>query len=313
VRVFDSGGRGGILGPADSVRLVLGERPEGGPSVPLAGTWHYRVVHAAPPAPPPARPGAPRGLVTQNSPGYLHDNMIADLVPYGIRGAIWYQGESNTKRAHQYRTLLPVMIDDWRTAWGRGPFPFLIVQLASYHPRWPGSGQRSEDEWAELREAQALVAARHPNTGLAVTLDIGDRDDIHPMNKHEVGRRLALVAAARVYGQAVDHSGPVYAGHKVEKDRIRVRFRHGAGLAAAGPPGERLLGFEVAGPDRRYVAADARIDGDTVVLSASTVARPVAARYAWSDAPLANLTNHAGLPAVPFRTDTWPGLTQGRK
>jgi sialate O-acetylesterase len=188
------------------------------------------------------------------------------------------------------------------------------VQLANYHPRWPGAGQRSEDEWAELREAQALTAAKVPETELAVTIDIGARDDIHPTNKQEVGRRLALLALARAYGQPVDHAGPVYAGHNVEKDgRLRVRFRHAEGLTAAGPRSERLYGFEIAGRDRRFVAAEAKVDGEAVVLSAATVPAPVAARYGWSDDPLCNLANRAGLPAAPFRTDSWPGLTAGRK
>jgi sialate O-acetylesterase len=316
VRVFDNGGKGGLLGPAASMRLVLGPELEG-PSVSLAGEWRYRVEHEVPGSFTPVRLAGPAGMITASSPGYLYDNMLADLIPYGIAGAIWYQGESNTKRAFQYRTLLSTMIDDWRDAWAQGAFPFLIVQLANFHPRFAGSGQRSEDEWAELREAQALVAAKHPNVGLAVTIDIGERSDIHPTNKQEVGRRLALVAAAKVYGLAVEHTGPVFAGQTIEKEggtsRVRLRFQHATGLSVAGPPGERLFGFEVAGADRRYVSAEARIEGETVVLTASTVTRPVAARYAWSDDPLANLTNAAGLPAIPFRTDTWPGLTVGRK
>lgn len=312
VRVFDNGGKGGLLGPAASLRLVLGPDSEG-PSISLAGEWLYRVEHEIRAAIRRAPPTPPAGMINQRSPGYLYDNMLADLLPYGIAGAIWYQGEANTKRADQYRTLLPTMIDDWRGAWAQGSFPFLIVQLANYHQRFAGSGQRSEDEWAELREAQAEVAAKHPNTGLAVTIDLGDRNDIHPTNKQEVGRRLALVAAAKVYGHTIDHSGPVFASKTIEKNRVRLKFHHAGGLSVAGPPGERLFGFELAGADRRYVTADARIEGETVVLTADTIAKPVAARYAWSDDPLANLTNAAGLPAVPFRTDTWPGLTVGRK
>jgi sialate O-acetylesterase len=157
-----------------------------------------------------------------------------------------------------------------------------------------------------------------PHTGMAVTTDIGDPNDIHPRNKQDVGKRLALIALAQTYGQEIEYSGPMYSTMTIEKGgkdkagKVRVRFKHADGLAAAAP-GEPLVGFEVAGRDHRYVAAEAHIDGDSVVLSAPTVPAPVAARYAWSDAPLGNLVNRAGLPASPFRTDTWPGLTLGRK
>jgi sialate O-acetylesterase len=315
VRVFDERGKGGFAGPRDSLRLVLGQRADG-PALPLAGTWSYKVeasvAHAPKPGTPP-RPQPPPGLYDHHAPGSLWDNMVAALVPFAIRGVIWYQGEANTKRAYEYRALLPALIDDWRNAWGQGVFPFLVVQLASYHPRWPGAGQRSEDEWAELREAQALTAAHHPATGLAVTIDLGTRDDIHPTEKQEVGRRLALVALAKAYEQPIDHSGPVWKAMVREKGgRLRLSFDHAEGLAVnAG--GGRLLGFELAGADRRFVAAEAQIEGNTVVLSAPNLPAPLAARYAWSDDPACNLVNRAGLPAVPFRTDNWPALTASRK
>jgi sialate O-acetylesterase len=203
------------------------------------------------------------------------------------------------------------MIDDWRAAFGQGAFPFLVVQLANHRPRFPSIGGRNEDDWAELREAQALTAARHPRTYLAVTIDIGDRDDIHPTNKREVARRLVLAAMNGTYGQGVEHAGPTYAGHQaLPGGRVRVRYRHAGGLTVAGGDAQdRVQGFELAGTDRQWVAADARIEGDTVILHAPGLPRPVAIRYAWGDDPAGTLTAAAGLPAAPFRTDAWPRLT----
>ena len=266
---------------------------------------------AADPAP---RPTPPPGTRTYQMPGVLWDHMIADLAPLGLAGVIWYQGESNVRRAEQYRTLLPTLIADWRQAFGHPKLPFLIVQLASYHPRWPGPGQNSDEEWPELRDAQAAVAERDRASGLVVTLDVGERDDIHPLDKSTVGWRLALLALDRVYRQPAEHAGPTLAGFTREPEgRVRVRFHHAAGLTLGGRFPDRLVGFELAGRDRHYVAADARIEGDTVVLSAPTVAAPVAVRYGWGDDPLCNLVNRAGLPAAPFRTDRWPRLTAGRQ
>jgi sialate O-acetylesterase len=317
VRAFDRGGPGGLYGDREALRVTLQENdgPDA-PSVSLAGEWAYKVEVAMPPRPRPPREPAPPGRLSQNDPGVLWDNMLAALVPYAIRGAIWYQGESNTRRAHQYRTLFPLMIQDWRKAWGQGPFPFYFVQLANYHPAWPGPGQRSEDEWAELREAQTMTLAL-PETGMAVTIDIGEPTDIHPRNKQEVGRRLALAALARTYGRELEFSGPMYLSHTIEKGSVRVKFLHARGLAPApalsAATSDRLYGFVIAGRDRQFVAAEARVDGDSVVVSAPGIERPVAVRYGWSDNPRVNLVNQAGLPASPFRTDRWPGLTVGRK
>ena len=235
--------------------------------------------------------------------------MIAPLLPYGIKGAIWYQGESNAGRAYQYRTLLPTMIKDWRTRWNEGDFPFYIVQLANFQQSNPTP---TEDAWAELREAQLMTAEHLPNTGLAVTIDIGDADDIHPKNKQEVGRRLALAALAKTYGEKIEYSGPDYKSMKIEGSKIRLTFAHlGGGLATKGD--EKLTGFAIAGDDHKFVWADAKIEGNTVVVSASSVANPVAVRYAWHINPVCNLYNKAGLPASPFRTDTWPGITVNNK
>ena len=326
VRVWDAGGAGtagGLLGPVDSLRLVAGAAPDG-PSIGLAGAWWWRVEHEVlGSARPGERPQAPPGFATYQTPGVLWDNMVDDLAPFALRGVIWYQGESNTKDAFAYRSLLPTLMQDWRRAFADPGMPFLLVQLAAHRPRWSGAGQLSGEEWPELREAQAMVAAADPASGLAITLDLGAHDDIHPRNKREVGRRLALVALGQVHHEPVESAGPIYAGHsRLPGGQVEVRFRHAAGLEAAPAPpsgllpgaaSERLLGFEIAGADRRFVAAAARIEGETVVLSAPGVPKPVAVRYGWGDDPICNLVNWAALPAAPFRTDRWPRFSQRPK
>jgi len=234
--------------------------------------------------------------------------MIAPLIPYGIRGVIWYQGESNASRAYQYRTLFPAMIRDWRRNWGQGEFPFLFVQLANFMQTSP---QPSESAWAELREAQ-LMTLSLPNTGMAVIIDIGEAADIHPKNKQDVGKRLALWALAKTYGKDIVYSGPLYKSMEIKGGKVVLHFDHvGTGLVAKG--GEPLKGFAIAGKDRKFVWADARIVGDTVVVSSPEVPEPVAVRYAWADNPVCNLYNEQGLPASPFRTDDWPGVTAPKK
>lgn len=228
----------------------------------------------------------------------LYNGMIAPLVPFGIKGAIWYQGESNAGRGKQYQTLLPTMIKDWRTRFGVGEFPFFIVQLANFMQARP---EPTESAWAELREAQALTSQTLPKTGLALAIDIGDATDIHPLNKQEVGRRLALNAQAIAYRERVEYSGPIYKSLKVEDGKLRLSFTHDKGLATK--DGTKLLGFAIAGADNKWVWADAVIEGKSVVLSSPLVPAPVAARYDWADNPNGNLINGAQLPAVPFRTD----------
>jgi sialate O-acetylesterase len=232
--------------------------------------------------------------------------MIAPLVPFAIRGVIWYQGESNAGRAYQYRTLFPTMIRDWRSAWGNN-FPFYFVQLANWHAN---KAEPDESDWAELREAQ-MMTLREPQTGMAVTIDIGDADELHPRNKLDVGRRLAAWALADTYKQKVIPSGPLFDRYTIDGNEVRIRFKHADGLKTI--DGGPLKGFALAGEDRHFVWADARIDGDTVIVSSPKISKPVAVRYGWADNPIANLYNKAGLPASPFRTDDWPGITAARR
>lgn len=295
VRAYSFVFQGGMIGPADQMQVALAD---GSGRLPLAGNWRYRVerdfgVIQLPPLP--EGPGNP------NTPGILYDNLIAPLIPYGLRGAIWYQGESNVGNAHQYRQRLTDMIADWRRAWGQGDFPFLQVQLANYL----GPAEHQTDSgWARLREAQLEVLEERA-TGMAVAIDVGEALDVHPKNKRDVGGRLAQWALAETYGRTIVPSGPLYAGMTIEGDRIRLRFAHaGKGLAAR--DGGELRTFFVAGQNRTFVKARAVVDGATVVVGNPDVKHPVAVRYAWADNPEGcNLVNDAGLPASPFRTDRW--------
>jgi sialate O-acetylesterase len=253
-------------------------------------------------APIPPLPKDPRGDSWR--PGGLYNAMIAPLSPYAVKGAIWYQGESNAPRAYQYRKLLPAMIKTWREAWGRAELPFYIVQLANFTPPPVEPG---ESDWAELREAQALTA-RMPNNGMAVTIDIGDAGDIHPRNKEDVGKRLSLLALAKLYGKSdIVFAGPEYQSMAVEGDKVRIKFGSAAGLMTK--DGGVPRGFAVAGEDRKWYWADATIDGESIVARSDTVGKPVAVRYGWAHNPPANIYNKAGLPAAPFRTDDWKGVT----
>jgi len=238
-------------------------------------------------------------------PSGLYEGMIAPLEPYSMRGVIWYQGESNALEAYTYRKLLPALIQSWRASWNEGDFPFLIVQLPN-HGATPD--QPSESAWAELREAQFLTTKQLPNTAIAVTIDIGDPKDVHPHRKAEVGQRLALLALGTTYEKPIVYSGPLYQSMTVEGNKIRIRFANaGSGIEARG--GGPLVGFAIAGPDQQFHWAEATIDGVSVVVSSPEVPTPVAVRYAWGDSPRCNLFNTDGLPASPFRTDSWPGIT----
>lgn len=240
-------------------------------------------------------------------PAGLYAGMIAPLETYGIRGAIWYQGEGNTWRAYQYRKLLPALIQGWRSGWGDGNFPFLIVQL----PNQGSSPELGDSIWAELREAQLLTAKNVPNTGLAVTIDVGEEGNLHPPRKAEVGHRLAQWALGTTYGNKIVYSGPLYDSSKIEGDHIRIQFQHiGTGLDAR--DGE-LKGFAIAGQDRKFHWAKANIEGSSVIVFSPDVSAPVAVRYAWAGSPECNLYNKEGLPASPFRTDDWPGASAGKE
>ncbi len=226
------------------------------------------------------------------APAALYNGMIAPLTPFAIRGVIWYQGESNDgpDRAPLYARLFQTMIRDWRNAWGEGDFPFLFVQIANWNTA-------AEDLWPDVRNAQRQ-ALTLKNTGMAVTIDIGDAVDIHPKNKQDVGLRLALAARAIAYGDKVEWSGPLYRQVTQEEHALRVWFDHAGGLAAKGA---ELTGFEVAGADGKYSAAEAKIEGTSVVVSSPAVPTPVSVRYGWAANPSCDLFNKEGLPASPFQ------------
>ena len=300
VRVFKLKPQGGFLAKPDELHLVLGDKTE----IPLAGEWKGGLsVDARPPHPLP--------LTFENyptMPAILYEGMIEPVAPLAIRGAIWYQGEANFERAHQYRTLLPAMIGDWRKLFDQGDFPFYIVSLPAFMPH---RDQPGDDAWAELREAQALTAQSVRNSGLAVIVDTGEPDNIHPKDKKVVGERLALCALAGEYGKKISNAGPTFASVVHLPGALKINFRHADGGLVV--KGDKLEEFSVAGQDRQWHWADARVDGDAVVVSSPAVPDPQAVRYAWQANPAATLYNGVGLPAVPFRTDDWPGVTDNHK
>lgn len=281
---------------------------------------------AGQPAPPPRilprrprLPLAPHDFSSQAEATQLFNGIISPLIPYAIRGVIWYQGESNgggdgsyPARSWEYKTLFPTMIADWRSHWREGDMPFYFVQLAPYDVPAP---HQTPDGWAEVREAQRLTAATMPSTAMAVITDLGNSRNVHPKRKEAVGDRLALIARALTYGEKIEYSGPVYTGFKVEGSHIRVSFSHAAGLhagivtdedgAALAAP-DKLAGFAVAGADRKFYPADATISGAEVVVSSPAVSAPLAVRYGFANFPAANLQNDAGLFASPFKGDDWP-------
>jgi sialate O-acetylesterase len=238
----------------------------------------------------------------KNYPANLFNGMIAPIIPYAIRGVIWYQGENSGRAgfAQLYEFQLPLLIADWRARWGQGDFPFAWVQLANY--RQVTNSPSPVSHWARVREGM-LKSLAVTNTGMAVAIDIGMADNIHPINKQEVGRRLALWARANVYGEKIPFSGPLPAGHKISGGEVILSFKHTDGGLVA-KDGD-LQGFVIAGADKKWHWANARIAGETVVVSSPEVKSPVAVRYAWADNPKCNLYNGASLPASPFRTDDW--------
>jgi sialate O-acetylesterase len=249
-----------------------------------------------------ARPRAPW------KPTELYNGMIAPLIPFGIQGAIWYQGEANAGRACQYRTLFPDLIKNWRKDWGLGNFTFLLVQLAPYMAI---RDEPTNSTWAELREAQLLSTKVLPKVGQAVITDVGEEKDIHPKKKEPVGARLALAARGIAYREPIVYSGPVYRSLKVDGGQAILSFDFvGRGLEAR--DGE-LKGFAIAGSDQKFVWANAKISGDKIIVSSPQVKQPVAVRYGWADCPVVNLWNQDGLPATPFRTDDFPMITAPKK
>ncbi len=267
--------------------------------------------------------------VHANSPAALYNGMIHPLLNYRIQGAIWYQGESNAGAAYAYRELFPLMIQNWRTDWKEGDFPFFFVQLA---PFMAVQKEPRDSAWAELREAQ-LLTLKLPNTGMAVITDCGHERDIHPTPKRPIGERLARIARAKTYGEKIEYSGPVFQSMKVEGNKAVLTFDHASGLHARelvptdgrkskdgsegfawrvkeGSTKAELIGFAVAGDDKKFQNAKAEIAGETVIVTCDAVPNIVAVRYGWADHPLCNLYNRDGLPASPFRTDDFPGVTK---
>ena len=297
IRLFKLSASRGFLGKPEELHLTLGD----GTVIPLSGEWKGKLsVDGRPPQP------LPIGF--ENNPvmaSVLYNGMLAPIVPLSITGAIWYQGESHEKLAAPYYKLLPAMISDWRRLFGQGDFPFYIVSLPVYRHR---SEAPVDDGWTGVREAQSLAAKNVPHSCLAVTVDTGNPDNVHPIDKREPGERLALCALGEHYGKDVVYSGPTLKSVERLSGTIRLHFDHVEGglLAKGGELGE----FSVAGDDRKWHWASARIEGDSIVVSSASVPNPKEVRYAWQANPKATLFNGAGLPAAPFRTDNWPGIVQ---
>ncbi|HTB26568.1 MAG TPA: sialate O-acetylesterase, partial [Puia sp.] len=297
VRVEDTGGGGGFYGDSSAVYL----KSEDG-FISLSNNWFFRIAKIT---------GNAMGIGPNDYSSLLFNAMINPLIPYGMRGVLWYQGEANTGRAYQYRTAFPLMISDWRQHWGEGNFPFYFVQLASFNAGNGNSQQGST--WAELREAQTRTLSL-PATGMSVTTDIGESNDIHPKNKQDVGLRLAAIAMNNIYEQPGEYSGPVYESMSIQGDKIVLGFTHtGSGLMVKDKYGY-LRGFEIAGSDHHFYYAKAILQNNKVIVYADEVSQPESVHFAWADdAADANFYNKEGFPAVPFRTDQWKGVTDDKK
>ena len=299
VRVEDTGGGGGLYGNPDQLKIISGDY-----KLSLAGSWKFRFNSSE------IKVDMSSFVGPNSYPTLLYNGMIHPFLNYSVTGAIWYQGESNAGRAYQYRTLFPLMINDWRNSWSNPDLSFMFVQLANYMkpPVEPG-----ESEWAELREAQ-LMTLKLPKTGMAVIIDIGEANDIHPKNKQDVGKRLALAALKITYSKDIVHSGPIYKSINVSGNKVTIDFDYiGSGLKCNDRYGY-VKGFSVAGKDRKFYWAKAYIENNKVVVSSERVENPIAVRYAWADNPDdVNLYNNEDLPASPFRSDDWPGITINNK
>ena len=293
IRVIDNGGGGGIYGDSADLKLTLD-----GSSVPLSGNWKFQVESV-------------KKSTNENSlPSLCYNAMINPLIPFAFQGILWYQGESNAGRAYQYRTAFPLLINDWRQKWGKPGMPFYFVQLATYNT----AGNSNEGcSWAELREAQSL-ALQLPNTGMCVTTDVGNPRDIHPVNKQEVGKRLAAIALNNLYDKAMICSGPTFKSMEINGNSIILSFDNiGSGLFTPDKYGY-VKGFEIAGNDSIFCFAKASILDNKVIISSEKVDNPVAVHFGWvGDASDCNLFNIEGFPAVPFRTDEWKTVTRNEK
>lgn len=297
VKIQDTGGGGGFTGESSDLFVNIAGHKQS-----LAGNWAFRIASVI---------TADNSVGPNSYPSLLYNAMIHPILPFAIKGAIWYQGESNADRAYQYRKAFPLLINDWRRLWNQGEFPFYFVQLASFNSA-NGTSQNGS-KWAELREAQTL-SLNVPNTGMAVITDIGEPKDIHPRNKQDVGKRLAAVALHNTYGQNNIFSGPVYQSMQTNGNKITLSFTStGGGLTVKDKYGY-IRGFEIAGADQQFHYAKAFIDGDKVVVYTDEVSSPVAVRYGWADDNLEdNLFNKEGFPAAPFRTDNWKSVTEDKK
>jgi sialate O-acetylesterase len=297
VRVEDTGGGGGFCGDSASVYL----KSDFG-FVSLKDGWKFRIAKIS---------RSTTGIGPNDYPSFLFNAMINPLIPYAIRGVIWYQGEANTGRAYQYRTAFPIMITDWRQHWQEGNFPFYYVQLASFNAENGNSEHGSS--WAELREAQTKTLSL-PATGMSITTDIGESNDIHPKNKQDVGLRLSAIALNNAYGQLMEYSGPVYNSMVIQGSKILLNFDHAKNGFLVKDKYGYIKGFEIAGADHHFHYAKAFLEDKRVVVYANEISDPQSVRFAWADdAGDANLYNQEGLPAVPFRTDQWKGITDDVK
>ncbi len=294
IRVESPGWDGGFGSQSDKMFLKLKHK-----NIALAGAWQFKIDKAF-----------VNFKDTPNDvPSLLYNGMINPIIPYGIKGAIWYQGESNTPRSKEYEITFPNMINNWREDWQQGEFPFLFVQLANF--KRPVQTPQ-DDDWAELRETQTKTLSLN-NTGMAVAIDLGEANDIHPRNKQDVGKRLMLSALKVAYGKDVVHSGPLYKSMQIEGNEAIISFNHiGLGLEVKNKHGY-INEFEIAGADKKFHWAKAKLEGDKIVVWSDKIENPVAVRFGWSCNPAElNLYNKEGLPASPFRTDNWEGVTDGK-
>lgn len=293
VRIVDNSGGGGIYGEATDLKLTLGNK-----NIPLDGNWKFKVVVVK------------TSLSPNSYPSLLYNAMVNPLVPYGIQGVLWYQGEANVWRAKEYKKSFPLLIQDWRTKFKQGDFPFYFVQLSTFNEQ--NGNSKVGSRWAELREAQSETL-KVPNTGMAVTTDIGNAKDIHPTNKQDVGLRLAAIALNNIYGKKQVYSGPVYKSQEVKGNQIILTFDSiGSGLLT--PNNDELKGFEIAGVDKVFHSAKAKIKDNKIIVSSDQVQNPIAVHYGWADDDSEiNLFNKEKFPASPFRTDNWEMITANEK